>query len=160
MDLYIFFQILLVSIAATSVMTLFSYFISASFRELYKEPVLLTFLFTKMNHRISSQSKTALGWLTHYGVGFLFLLAYHIAWTNSLLEISIADTFFLGAISGIIGIISWVIIFCITLYQPPINYKRYYIQLFFAHIIFALTATATYHISLTISMLVNAYVTI
>lgn len=159
MDIYIFFQILLVSIAATSAMTLFSYAISASFRELYKEPVLLAFVFQKIRLQITASSKTVLGWLTHYIIGFLFVLSYHFVWIKDILKIVFMDTLLLGIISGIIGIVSWMFIFKATHYQPRIDFKGYYIQLFFAHIIFALTATATYHISSIVSILVNAYVT-
>jgi hypothetical protein len=47
-----------------------------------------------------------------------------------------------------------------TNHQPPIDFKGYYIQLFFAHIIFAVTATALYSISFTILILLKAYVTV
>jgi hypothetical protein len=158
--LYIFFQVLLVSIAATSCMTLFSYVMAASFKELYKEPVLLTFLFRRMNFQISSQSKIILGWLSHYIIGFFFVLAYHFIWNHIFLDISITNTLLLGVISGIIGVINWMFIFRITKHEPPIDFRGYYIQLFFAHIIFTLIATGTYHVLFIVSLLGNAYATL
>lgn len=156
MDLYTLFQIIIVSVLATSAMTLFSYVMSASFRELYKEPVLLSFILTKMNFEVSVQRKKYLAWLLHYFIGFLFVLAYHIMWLYNILYISITSAFLLGIASGIIGIIGWIIIFQIADYKPKIDFKGYYIQLFFAHIIFAIVATAAYYLSSTISILVNA----
>ena len=50
----------------------------------------------------------------------------------------------LGAISGIIGIVSWVIIFKISDYKPKIDFKGYYLQLFLVHVIFGLSAFAVY----------------
>ena len=76
------------------------------------------------------------------------------------LPISPLNTLISRVLSGVIGIISWIIIFKMTDHQPPIDFKGYYIQLFFAHIIFAITATALYSITLTLLILGKAYVTV
>lgn len=156
MDFYTFFQIIIVSLLATSAMTLFSYTMSASFRELFKEPVLLSFILIKTNLELSVQTKKYLAWLLHYFIGFIFVLAYHIIWLYNILYLSIISTLLLGIVSGVIGIIGWVLIFKISDYQPKIDFKGYYIQLFFAHIIFAIVATVVYYLSSTISLLANA----
>jgi len=144
MDIPIFLQLIIVSIAATSAMTLFSYGASASFRELYKEPVLLTFMLTKLKIELSPETKTILAWLLHYIIGFLFVLSYHFLWIRDILSISFLSGFLLGFISGIIGIIGWMIMFNLSHHQPPIDFKGYYFQLLLAHIIFGLVATAVY----------------
>jgi hypothetical protein len=87
-------------------------------------------------------------------------MGYHIVWVKNILPISPLSALILGVISGVIGIFSWIIIFKMTNHQPPIDFKGYYIQLFFAHIIFAVTATALYSISFTILILLKAYVTV
>jgi len=145
MDFNIFFQILIASIVATSAMTLFSYAVSESFRELYKEPVLLTFILKSINIEVSDKSKKIMAWLIHYAIGFGFVLTYHFLWSRDILTISIANAFLLGAISGIIGIIGWVIMFKLSNFKPSIDFKGYYLQLFFAHVIFGLVATFTYY---------------
>ncbi|SHG29642.1 hypothetical protein [Flavobacterium defluvii] len=160
MIFYIIIQLLLVSIVATSAMTWFSYAVSNAFRELYKEPVLLSYAINKMKIDFSAQSKKNWGWLLHYVIGFLFVLGYHIIWAKGMLPISPLSALILGAVSGVIGIFSWIIIFKMTHHQPPIDFKGYYIQLFFAHVIFAITATAMYSITLTILILTKAYVTV
>lgn len=160
MVIYVIIQLLLVSIGATSAMTWFSYAMSKNFRELYKEPVLLAFALEKMNLNRSEQSKKTWGWLLHYVIGFLFVLGYHIIWVKDIVAISPLTALLLGVISGLIGIISWVFIFKITHHQPPIDFKGYYIQLFFAHIIFAIVATVLYSITLTLLIVTNAYVTV
>ncbi len=157
MDLYIILQIIIVSIAATSSMTLFSYAVSAQYRELYKEPLLLTYLMHNFKINLSTASKNTLSWLIHYAIGVAFVTVYYYFWAHNLLQLSFWHAFLLGVISGIAGIISWMILFKISDYQPPIDYKGYYIQLFIAHIIFALTATAVYAISLSIVLLANTY---
>ncbi|PBJ14380.1 hypothetical protein [Flavobacterium sp. ACN6] len=148
--IYTTLQLVLVSIAATSAMTWFSYAMSKSFRELYKEPVLLGYAIDKMKIDLSTQSKITWGWLLHYVIGFLFVVGYHIVWVKNIAPISPLSALLLGAISGVIGIISWIIIFSMTHHQPPIDFKGYYIQLFFAHVIFAIVAAALYSISLTL----------
>jgi hypothetical protein len=146
MDFYIFLQILIASIAATSAMTLFSYVVSTSFRELYKEPVLLTFILSKLKLDLSLKTKAILAWLLHYFIGLIFVVIYHILWFYSILKLSLLSALLLGAISGIIGIISWMFLFKITDHKPAIDFKGYYIQLFFAHIIFGITAALVYYL--------------
>jgi len=149
-DFYVITQLIVVSIAATSAMTLFSYAVSASFRELYKEPVLLNLVMSKIQSKPATEFKTVPGWVLHYIIGFLFVLAYHFIWMHDILPISALAALLLGAASGIIGIISWVFIFKMSHHEPPIDFKGYYIQLFAAHVIFAITATLLYYLSLTI----------
>ena len=160
MDFYIIIQLILVAIGATSAMTWFSYAMSKSFRELYKEPVLLSYALKKTNISLSEKSQKTWGWLIHYIIGFLFVMGYYIVWVKNMLSVSPLNALLLGVISGVIGILSWIVIFKMTDHQPPIDFKGYYIQLFFAHIIFAVTATALYSITLTLLILLKAYVTV
>ncbi|TDO97040.1 hypothetical protein [Flavobacterium sp. 245] len=148
MTLSTLLQILISSIAATSVMTLFSYAVSASAREVYKEPVLLTYILTALHLEISPNFKTILGWFLHYLIGLFFVVGYHILWLNEFLEISWLASILLGVISGIIGIISWIILFEIIPQKPNIDFKGYYLQLFIAHIIFAITVFIVYKLFL------------
>jgi len=150
MTLYTIFQLLLIAFLATSAMTWFSYAMSETFRELYKEPVLLTYVVKKLNITISKRWQKIWAWLIHYIIGLLFVIGYHIIWVNDILPISPLTALIFGVISGIIGIIGWVFLFKITHHQPTIDFKGYYIQLFFAHVIFAIVATAFYYITLTL----------
>lgn len=150
MDIYTFFKLIIVTIAATSAMTLFSYIVSASFRELYKEPVLLTFMLSKLNLELSANLKAILAWLLHYIIGFLFVLAYHFLWIKDILPISFLSAFSLGFISGITGILGWMFMFKMSDHKPDIDFKGYYFQLLLAHIIFGLVATVIYALCLTV----------
>ncbi|WP_228515158.1 MULTISPECIES: hypothetical protein [unclassified Flavobacterium] len=148
-DFYTFLQLLIVSITATSTMTLFSYAVSKNFRELYKEPVLLSLVLSKLKLETAPKTENVLGWILHYIIGFLFVLAYHFLWSHNILPVSILSALLLGSISGIIGILGWMLIFKLSNHKPAIDFKGYYIQLFLAHVIFGLTATAVYALSLT-----------
>ena len=144
MNLHILLQIVISSIAATSVMTLFSYAVSASFRELYKEPVLLTFILTKLHIEVSPNTKSILAWLLHYVIGLLFVIAYHFMWIYNLAAFLWSIALLFGAISGIIGILGWAMMFKAVDQKPNIDIKGYYLQLFFAHVIFGLVAFLVY----------------
>ncbi|MEO6177031.1 MAG: hypothetical protein ABIP27_17895 [Flavobacterium circumlabens] len=148
MNFHIILQILISSVAATSVMTLFSYAVSMSAREIYKEPLLLTYILTGLHLKVSPNLKTVLGWILHYLIGLCFVMGYHFLWFNEFLEVSWAASILLGIISGIIGIISWVILFEIVPQKPNIDFKGYYIQLFVAHVIFSVIAFLVYKLFL------------
>lgn len=137
-------QILTATLAATSTMTLFSYLVSAAAREVYKEPLLLTYVLSFLHINVSPTTKSILAWALHYFIGLLFVIGYHILWTNGIMEISWSSTFILGACIGIIGIVGWMILFSIIPQKPNIDYKGYYIQLFIAHLIFSITTFLVY----------------
>lgn len=141
-------------------MTWFSYAMSRNFRELYKEPVLLAYAIDKIGINLSARAARIWGWLSHYLIGFLFVVGYHLLWLNYPELMSPIGVLVLGAVSGIIGILSWVLIFKMTQYQPQIDFKGYYIQLFFAHMIFSIVARVLYSLILTLLIFTKAYVTV
>lgn len=144
MNFQIATQIIIASLAATSVMTLFSYAVSASARELYKEPVLLSYILTSLKIEVSPKTRSFLGWLLHYLIGVAFVILYHLLWFYDIAEISWISALLFGVASGIIGILGWIFLFTIVSQKPNIDFKGYYIQLFFAHIIFAVIAFVIY----------------
>jgi hypothetical protein len=146
MTFHILSQILIATIAGTSLMTLFSYVVSASARELYKEPVLLTYLLSSLKIEVSPQIKTFLAWLLHYIIGLLFVVVYHYLWVHDIVGMSWSAALVLGAASGIIGILGWILLFKTVPQKPNIDFKGYYVQLFFAHIIFGIVAFFVYQL--------------
>lgn len=144
MNFYTLIQILVSSIAATSAMTLFSYAVSATARELYKEPVLLSYILSHLHLEVSPNVKNILAWILHYVIGFGFVIAYHFLWIYKVLQLTWLIGILLGAISGIIGIITWFVLFKIVPQKPNIDFMGYYLQLFAAHIIFGFTAYSVY----------------
>jgi len=141
-------QILISSFAATSVMTLFSYAVSAGAREVYKEPVLLAFILNTFHLKTAPNLKILLGWILHYLIGIGFVIGYHYLWISGYMELSWSVSFLLGVISGIIGIIGWIVFFEIIPQKPNIDFTGYYLQLFVAHIIFSVTAFMVYKLFL------------
>lgn len=144
MDLSVLMKILIASILATAVMTAFSYIVSESFKKLFKEPVLLSYAIGRFHLNTSQNTERVLAWLLHFAIGFMFVVSYHFIWKLEWLSFTFQTALILGALSGIVGIISWHFIFKFTNYQPRIPFKEYYLQLFIAHVFFGGTAYYTY----------------
>ncbi|MDR7211063.1 hypothetical protein [Flavobacterium piscis] len=139
-----FIQLLIATFTATSAMTMFSYIVSASFKELYKEPLLLKYLLIRLKITVSDRLKEILAWLIHYLIGFIFVLGYYLLWLNGIISFNVVAGIYLGAICGVIGIIGWIIMLKLARFEKKANDKGYYIQLFLAHIIFGITAIFTF----------------
>jgi len=136
--------ILLAAFAATSLMTLFSYIVSESFRKLYKEPLLLQYLMSAWHLELSAFAKKVAGWGIHYLIGIVFVAGYYLLWRFRLYEINWTSAVLFGSIIGIIGIIGWLVMFSLTAHKPKIDFKGYYLQLFVAHLIFGITTFLIY----------------
>jgi hypothetical protein len=137
-------QILIATFTATSAMTMFSYIVSAGFKELYKEPLLLKYLLMRLKITVSDRLKEILAWLIHYSIGFIFVLGYYVLWEKGIITFTVVTGIYLGAVCGVIGIIGWIIMLKLARFQRKAHDKGYYIQLFLAHIIFGVTAIITF----------------
>lgn len=144
MDFPVFLTILISSIMATAVMTAFSYMVSERFNKLFKEPVLLSYAIGRFHLNLSQISDRILAWTLHFAIGFMFVVAYHFIWKWDWLPFTLQTALILGALSGVVGIISWHFIFKFTNHQPRIPFKTYYLQLFIAHVFFGVTAYYSY----------------
>lgn len=137
-------KIILATIAGTSVMTAFSYLASEAFNKLWKEPVLLNLVVAKANVELTPRRKSIFGWVIHYAIGLAFVLCYKFVWNNFDIDPTWFCGLIFGIISGLIGIFSWFLMFKLPEEKPKIKFKHYYLQLFIAHIFFALTVIAVY----------------
>jgi hypothetical protein len=137
-------RIFVATFAATSLMTGFSYLMSAAFNKLYKEPVLLKKIMSRLGVDLQESTQKAVGWILHYFIGLLLVIAYDLLWTYSPLKVSWISGLVLGALSGLVGIAGWMIIFRLPDHPPGVHFKEYYLQLFFAHVVFGITVVAVY----------------
>ena len=137
--------IVISSAVAILFMTLFSYIVGRLRNKEFTEPVHLNDLLRRINLQTSSDKyHHPAGWIIHYAVGLVFVIGYHLLWSHHVLAITLRNGSILGAICGLIGIAGWHITLSIHPDPPPIHLKEYYLQLFFAHVIFGLTATSAY----------------
>lgn len=136
----IVFETVLTALAATTMMTIFSYALSYIVKMNFKEPEHLSV----MLKRIPIHDKVA-GWAIHYIVGLIFVVAYFLIWKNGI-EANIGSGLAIGAISGLIAILVWHLTLKLHPHPPRIHRIPFYIQLVSAHIVFAITATCVYQL--------------
>ncbi|MCG9790875.1 hypothetical protein [Flavobacterium algicola] len=134
-------EIIIASIVATSTMTLFSYMISVLTGKLFKEPVLLQFIFLVFGLQFTPKIKVIASWLLHYAIGLFFVLGYYLPvwlewdWYN----ITLTSGLIFGVIIGTVGMLGWKIMFTLSKEKPPTDLEGYYLQLFIAHVIFGIS---------------------
>jgi hypothetical protein len=141
-----FKKVLSSGILGTSAMTIFSYLISQLMSENFREPEIMSFLFKNLSITFL-QYGTFLGylaWTFHYIIGFSFVFIYVKLWDNNKVKPNLISGIFLGAITGIVGIIGWYITIKIHPNPPIVNLKNFFILLFFAHIVFGIFAMIGY----------------
>lgn len=138
-----YLTLLLSTITATTAMTLLSYAFSATFRELYKEPLLLKYLLQRLGSKLTANTEEVLGWLIHYVVGFLFVLCFQLLLEFEVVTLSFLSGVLFGAVAGLFGIGWWHIMFKLS-HFPKIDFKGYYRQLFFVHVVFGVVVVYTY----------------
>lgn len=132
-------------ICGTSLMTLYSYLLSEDKNKNFKEPKLLGILVERIFPRLNRRKSQLAGWLLHYAVGFVFCAAYAKLWKS---KTPLMDHYGIvpGAASGLIAVAVWRSAIKLHPRPPRTNYKKFYGQLIPAHMIFAVTASAAYHL--------------
>lgn len=138
-----FLEIVIGSFIGTIIMSIFSYFMSDLLSEELGEPALLNKLIE--NVRGSSITKI-IGWVVHWLFGVLFSIFSYLIFITIVNLPLWCTSILTGAISGIIGIIGWLIMLYLHPCPPKINLPLFFKQLFFAHILFALSAFLSFHI--------------
>ncbi|MFP5039580.1 hypothetical protein [Parasediminibacterium sp. JCM 36343] len=138
-----FKKVLSMGILATSAMTIFSYLVSELMSENFREPEIMA-IFIKDLLPTAKQCAPYFAWCLHYIIGFSFVIIYMKLWDNNKLKPNLQSGMFLGAITGIFGIIGWYI--TLKIYHNPLNtnIKDFFILLFFAHIVFGIFAMIGY----------------
>jgi hypothetical protein len=128
-------------IIGTSAMTLFSKTLSTLARENFSEPDLLGSLYRGWKPSLERSSAKATGWQTHYAIGITWALIY------GMLRIEkrpMASSLLFGTISGVTGIYMWKKLFALNPRPPQVDRRNFYLQLFFAHLVFGTGVEMSY----------------
>jgi hypothetical protein len=128
------------SIAATSLMTLFSYCMSELEEKNFSEPELLAHIEKKA---LPKKLSLPAGWATHYTIGILMTLSFNVIWSALRVKPTFQRGLISGSIGGLIAIVSWRILFSALPSRSRNYYSKFYTQLFLAHLVFGLTVTLT-----------------
>jgi hypothetical protein len=140
-----FLMISIASLVAIFLMTLFSYVVGRLRNKEFTEPVHLNDLLQRIKLiKRADKYRHPAGWVIHYLIGVLFVIGYHLLWSRHILACTLLNGAILGAVCGMIGIGGWHVTLSVHPNPPPIDLKEYYLQLFFAHVIFGLSATLCY----------------
>ena len=115
-------KIIIPAIVGTSAMTLFSYLVSESKSENFREPVVLAHLIKRLPNSFSKDKAQIAGWSVHYATGLLFVIFYNEIWKRKKILPSVTSGALIGAASGVAGIIGWKCMFEAHP-NPPAEFK-------------------------------------
>jgi hypothetical protein len=132
------------AIVATSGMTAFSYIISGGNHNNFREPNILGKLLHRLKPAIDRPTALAAGWVLHYTVGLIFTSTYDQIWKRKIMQPGLASGSLLGAACGFIAIAVWKTVLSLHPNPPKINFRKFYMQLFPAHVVFGALAGLVY----------------
>ncbi|WP_317499357.1 hypothetical protein [Flavobacterium sp. DG1-102-2] len=138
-------KIFIAAFSATNMMTTFSYLLSASYKRLFREPVMLDYILKGVGIKLSGRWHKVGGWIAHYIIGLALVFCYEAIWRYTGVHFGFLSGIAMGIISGILGIICWHAIYS-TAIHDDVARRSYYIQLFFGHIIFACVVVIAFKI--------------
>ena len=139
------------ALIGTSMMTLFSYFLSKISDKNFSEPDLLNQLLVNLQIFEFSKEPVMPGWILHYVVGFIFVAGFHVFWNVTTIDPSFLSGSILGLFCGFIGVTGWHLVLLLHPKPPSIALKKYYIHLLVAHIIFGLGSAVGYKLNIFIT---------
>lgn len=140
-----FFELVFISIIATSGMTLFSYALSSLKKQQFREPQLLnTILNDSSIITISFNKNHGLGWLIHYTIGLIFTVLFYFLYKINWLELDALPTFLFGIGIGLVGVIGWKSMFSVFKSIESIPLGKFYFHLVLAHLTFAISLTVSF----------------
>src|SRR4051812_27642798 len=102
---------LLISIAATTAMTIFSSLWSMACSCNYLEPAILNKILARNN--LIYPNDRFVGWFIHYAVGFAFCVCYSFAWPGRSNEDDPLSWMIAAIVSGAIGVVGWRLAFAV-----------------------------------------------
>lgn len=129
-------------IIGTSAMTVFSYAVSKWRKKNFKEPELLCSLIQAWNPSLKKLSSQLLGWQAHYTMGIVWTVLFTLMKNENKHHLTSSVLF--GAFGGATGAFIWKKTFDFNPDPPEIDYKEFYLQLLFAHLVFSFTMSKSY----------------
>lgn len=133
------------AVTGTTCMTLFSYIVSETQEEKFKEPQLLAQLLGRLVPEINKQMSLVAGWSIHYSVGLAFAILYAKKWRAQEHKATIKSGLILGGFSGLLAVMVWRSVFKLHPAPPRISFKKFYGHILLAHFIFGAFASAGYN---------------
>jgi hypothetical protein len=124
---------------ATALMTGFSYLLSNLFKEQFREPQLLSYLFVESLTHKKESPPPLLAYLMHFIVGWVFALFFEFVWRPNVQLRPLKNGLAFGSLCGIVGIGVWKTTFALHPDPPKTRIRPYLLHLMLAHLIFGTT---------------------
>jgi len=139
-------KVITAGVIGTSMMTLFSYWVSKDKDKQFREPALLAILLKRMLKTNDDKVFLLSGWIIHYKVGLIFTVLYDQFWQKTNAKPSVANGMMLGILCGLFGKEVWKTVLRLHPNPPAIDRKAYFAHLVLAHAIFGIFAAIGYRI--------------
>lgn len=126
---------------ATTIMTGFSYLVSNLFKEQFREPQMLSYLFVESLTHKKENPPPLLSYLMHFIVGWVFSLFFEFVWRPNVQLRPSTNGLAFGTLCGIVGIGVWKTSFELHPDPPKTRIRPYLLHLMLAHLVFGITLT-------------------
>jgi hypothetical protein len=128
-------KIFIISVVGTTLMTLFSYWLSWLFKDNFREPQLLALFISNILPHLTGWLSSTLSWTIHYVAGYSWAIVYFLMARQLFGKTSLPVSILMGGIFGIIASYAWLCCFSVIENAPDISYGFYYLQLILGHVI-------------------------
>ena len=137
-------DLIIAGIAGTTLMTAFSHLISHKRKKNFSEPELLGAVLQGTPPATANLPARIAGWALHYMTGIAFATTYAFVLRLAERQPSLVRALVFGVASGAISIVAWKTFFFFDKKIAKLKDDEYFLQLFLAHIVFAITCSQTY----------------
>ncbi len=143
MDAIGVYAILLASVVATTVMTIFSHVVSKIRNREFNEAQLLNKFIdnTKCLPEVNNEN-AVWGWVIHYFIGMIVAIWIYSVFLLFDWPVTVWLGGILGFIAGMVGAVGWLGLFAFHSNAPETDVKEFLIQLLMAHCIFGAVVVA------------------
>jgi hypothetical protein len=135
--------ILYAGVIGTTIMTIFSYILSAKRKKNFKEPQLLQTMINRMPG-VKEKDIPFAGWLVHYATGVSWALLFAMLFKKRGKNITLYQEIIFGLCNGTAAIVIWKGFLSLHSHPPVTDRKEFYIQLIAAHIVFSVVMAEIY----------------
>ncbi|MCY1483622.1 hypothetical protein D3C87_61860 [compost metagenome] len=138
-------KICVAAFVATRITLLFSQYVSERFGQIFKEPLVLSLILSRIGSNVTLERKKVWEQGFRYLSGLFIVLCYHYIWTHTDIDPTWFSGLIFGIITGLATVGCWYFLFKFSVVSK-VRFKEYYLPLFAAYILFALSVIVIYRL--------------